>query len=713
LSEHGFLKGRALDLLRLDPPVRRIVLTTGVVLAMVALACAVREDFPGPVFRLPDGYVIPLVVMLIAGATATFAMTQLIAGAAHARTRWRYTLLIPLALGVSAVTLAAVNTVTHDWPQEAEWAVLAAALLLPAIFLAIAAFLGPRFRAVQMFWAVLAFMAACALAIILISILITPDFGASVILYLVGVGAVALEPALLVVGFDLADIGADAAGLGAGFVEKQNAIVQRIARIAALVLVLVAAGALFVWTGFSHMEMFLCAGWFVAILAVFALTVRLARRRVLAPASAASPQYHHLLLFTAAVTLVSLIISFSSEPLPGLFSESGLRSYSFAEPQGLEEFGEPLPAAGHMADPRSPTRVMFAGKDGWPLLVVVGVPRPPFAKPEDHFSSVNGMIHRMDMPKMPVPAAEAPANGWAHAEDQTKDKAGHVFGFVVLHREVASDDVATDMNWYIICGDTKAAIATSRTRCNTIASSFLAQERKRTSRSLAVIFDILFFAAAIATLGLAAWRSNKEDTAGYDFLFWALFLNGLRGIMGYAGEGLDNVFYDNVVSGLLICAMLAAIGVIALMAEVWPVSRGFDIAAARRIAARAGASMLIVAGLFVLYVFAIRGSDESQIIRGVIICFALLWELAMSGERLNLTAEHHFFPRSSRVFILIGYLLLVATVVFLMTGLVTYKGEAVGWNSELFVANGIALLGGAIIFSRAMRGFARRTPDAH
>jgi hypothetical protein len=706
LSEHGFLKGRALDLFRLDPPVRRIVLTTGVVLAMVALACAVREDFPGPVFTLPDRYVIPVAVMLIAGATATFAMTLLIAGTVHARTRWRYALLIPLALGIPAVTLAALNTVTHDWPQQAEQALIATAWLLPAICLIIAAIFGPRVRGVTMFWIVLAAVTTCTVGVIIVSILVTPDFGASFILYLVGVGAVALEPALLVVGFDLADIGADSAGLGAGLVEKRGAVLQRIARIAAIALAFAAAGCMYKWIDFSHTEILAGIGWFVAIVAIFVLSVLLTQRRVVAPAAHASPQYHHLLLFTAAVTIVSLVISFSTEPQPGLFSVSGLRSYSFALPEGLKEFGERFPTGGHMADARSPTRVMFHAESGWPLVAVVGTPRPPFAKPEDHFSSVNGMIHRMDMTKMPVPNGEAPPDGWVHTEGQMIDNAGHVFGFVVLHRDVATPDVATDMNWYIICGDAKPAIAASRARCNAVAASFLAQARKRTSRELAVIFDILFFIAAIGALALAAWRSRKEDTADYDFLFWALLLNGLRGIMGYAGEGLDYAFYDTLVSALLICALLAALGTIALVLELWPASRArsFDIAAARRTAGRATASMLVIAGLFVLYVFAIRGSDESQIIRGVIICFALLWELAMSGERLNLTAEHHFFPRSSRVFILIGYLLLVATVIFLMTGLVKDNGEIVGWNSELFVANGLALLGGALVLSRVVRG---------
>jgi hypothetical protein len=705
--EHGFLKGRALDFFRLDAPVRRIVLTTGVVLLGVALACALRENFPGPVANLPDGFIVPLVVILVAAATITFGLTLLIAGAAHARTRWRYALLLPIAICLPAAMLAALTTVGDAWPNWLTRTVIVATIALPVILLGIAAFFGPRVRVVPLFWVVLALTAACTAAIILISVLGTPAFGESFVLYLVGVGAVALEPALLVVGFDIADIGADFATLGARFAERKNTIVQRIARIAAIVLAGGAAVWMFYLAGLGQAQHFAALGWFFALAAAVVLVAFLAARRAFAPVSGASLQYHYLLLVAAAVTIASLVISFSSEPMPGLFSTSGLRSYSFQAPQGLKEFGERFPAAGHMTDPRTPTRVMFIGANGWPLIAVVGVPRLPFALPTDHFSSVNGMIYRLDLAKMPVPATR-PGPDWTRSEAATHDLFGKPAAFAILSREVPTQSVATDMNWYIICGDVKANLASAKSICEAIAASFETQARKRTSRSLAMIFDLLFFLAAFGALALAQYRGRKGDTAGLDFVFWACFLNGLRGIAGYAGAGLDYAFYDTNVSALLISTMLAAAAAFALVLEFWPRARGFDISAARNVAGRAAASMLVLAGLFALYVFAIRGSDESQIIRGVIICFALLWELVMSGERLNLSAEHHLFPRSSRVFILVGYLLMVSTVVFLMTGLLEDGGKSVAaWNSELFVANGIALLGGALIINRAVRGFAK------
>ena len=700
MSEKGFLKGRALDLFRLDPPVRRIVFTTGLVLLAVAVGCAVREDFPGPVVQLRDDYVLPIAVMLIAGATTTFAVTLIVTGAAHARSRWRYLLLTPLALGLPVVLLAALNTVDMQWSLTLLRTVIVAAIVVPVLCVSVAAFFGARTHMMLLFKAVFAFTACCTVTVIAISYFVTANFGSSFILYMVVVVAVVLEPALLVVGFDLADIGSDATALGANFIERKGGALEHVARIAFAVLAVGAAAALFYFVRYRSAEnftaaWFVCAGWFVGICVAIALTAILMARRRDLPAASHGPHYQYLLLVAAVVTVSAVALSFSSEPLLGLYSVNGLRGYSFAPPDGLAEFGAAWPMPGSVYEPRWPTRRMFAGENGWPLVAVEGLPRAPFAKPEDHFTSLNGMISRKDLSKIPIHIGSPDSDGWARTQADAKDKSGKAFHFAILRREVPTQAVATDMDWYIICGDVSARIGATTSRCETLAASFKPQAREHPSRRLVLIFDLLFFAAAAVTLAIVTFRGRRTDSAGFDFVFWVLFLNALRGVLGYADGGLDYAYYDPNVGALLLCTLLAVSGVVGFALELWPQTRArpFDLAAARRIAGRASANLLVVSGLFVLYIFAIKSSDESQIIRGVIICFALLWELLMSGERLNLSTEHHLFPRSSRVFILIGYLLLVSTTVFLMTGLVDTNGKpATAWNTELFVAIGIVLL---------------------
>lgn len=697
--EEGFLKGRALDFFRLEPPVRRIVLTTGIVLLAVAIACALRENFPGPVFRLPDGFLLPVAVMLLAGATGTLALTLLITGAAHAQSRWRYALLIPIAFGIAIVFGAALSTVPLS--TGAARIALAAGFILPIVFVVAAGYFGKRYRIIPVFWVLLAFAALCTAAVIAISFLQTPNFGASFILYMVGIGAVGLEPALLVVGFDLADIGSDAAGLAASLVERKAGWFERSVRLSLVVLAIAGVVFIFHLIDFDWIKLAVASGWFAALVIVSVLAIVFTARRKTAPDASHAPEYQYLLVVAAVVTIAALILSFAKEPLPGYWSSDGLREFSFVPPQGLSESGPEWPLPGNKYDPRWPSRVMFAGSNGWPLVAVIGVPRPPFAQPGGTFHSMNAMISRKDLSKMMPVVGATGADGWARGNARAADKKGNIFLFFIMRREVPTDSASTDMDWYLICGDATAS------RCETLATSFENRASERPSHSLLLIFDLLFFAAAAGVFVFAWYRSRTGDTAGWDFVFWVLFLNGLRGMVGYISGGNDFPFYDTHVSATLACSLLALFALGVLVLEVWPRAR-FDLVTARRIAGRSAANFIVIAGLFLLYIFAIEGSDESQIIRGVIICFALLWELAMSGERLNLSADHHLFPRSSRVFTLVGYLLLVSTIVFVMTGLTDDRGkEATGWNSELFVANGIVLLGGALTLNRAVRAFAR------
>jgi hypothetical protein len=83
----------------------------------------------------------------------------------------------------------------------------------------------------------------------------------------------------------------------------------------------------------------------------------------------------------------------------------------------------------------------------------------------------------------------------------------------------------------------------------------------------------------------------------------------------------------------------------------------------------------------------------------------LSWELMTLGSTLNLGRENKIFPRASRVLMFVGYLLLVATCVFVFSEpqkLAT--GSVMGsFDTEMIVANALATFGGALILNRALR----------
>jgi hypothetical protein len=125
---------------------------------------------------------------------------------------------------------------------------------------------------------------------------------------------------------------------------------------------------------------------------------------------------------------------------------------------------------------------------------------------------------------------------------------------------------------------------------------------------------------------------------------------------------------------------------------------------AQSIIGQALASAIVVTVLFYLYTYSVGGA-ESQVIRAGIILLALSWELMTSGSNLNPDRENKIFPRASRVFMFVGYLLLVATCVFVFNEpqrLAT--GDVQGsFDTEMMVANALATFGSALILSRALR----------
>jgi hypothetical protein len=263
------------------------------------------------------------------------------------------------------------------------------------------------------------------------------------------------------------------------------------------------------------------------------------------------------------------------------------------------------------------------------------------------------------------------------------------------------------MDWYLVCGGRAAEAGRVRALCETARNMFSTTPAEESSRPLAIAFSVLFLAAAAGVLGLAYRRSWSVDAAVLDFAAWVLLLTGARWMGGYMFGGVNEPLDDLNLAAVLLSALIAVAAIAAGVLAIRPgsLARRFDLAGARRLAAQALASLVIIAGLLFLYAYAVGRGERSQMIRGVIVVLALTWDLATAGATLNPAGEHHAFPRASRVLIFAGYLILIATCVFMFGDVTLASGNRyTGFDTETIVANGLALLGGALVISRALRG---------
>jgi hypothetical protein len=217
----------------------------------------------------------------------------------------------------------------------------------------------------------------------------------------------------------------------------------------------------------------------------------------------------------------------------------------------------------------------------------------------------------------------------------------------------------------------------------------------------------VLLAGTIAAFVLVAVRSRRKQEPVLDLAAWVLLLAALNGIGAYALNADETLFNISFTTDLLTAVLLAA-GIVGLVVEAWPkpVAAGFQTAATRGIAARLNATLLILAGVVYLYVFAAAQAEESQAVRGLVVCLALTWELATAGATVNQQGSGYVFPRTSRILVFAGYLILMASVVFLFAQKldVPYLHEYMNvFDTEVIVAAGLVLLGAAFAIIQALR----------
>lgn len=699
MSQGGFLRERRLRLGELEGPVRRIILTTYVVLLALAVGVSIRERLPGHEVLVVGVVYTQSTIVVISGFLAAFAFATLLAGAAHARTRWRYALVAPILLAIFLCVAAA--PAAHPG-ESTTWRNLGM-MALPLPFMAATIWLvrrAPRLRTITTLFISLGLAGAFGGLVLGLTLLTRTPYASNAVVLLLGLAPFALMPALLVVGFDLSELGAEAATVG---LRRFDGARQRPGVIGWGLIAVGLMACLAIDRGMGHeaTQAFWLWGGLVAVAALMA--GRLISRRP-SSAHAGHGELGYLQVLAVAIAIVASIVAggIFEETKPGFANYEGARNFSIAIPDGMTEGFHDTPTGA-----RAPifTRVGFLTNNRPPTLTIIGQPHPFEGFGVQQVTDINELIAVRTLPLMPLVLGPPDKDGWRHGDGTTTNARGIALHFLVLSREQVTGDAHSETTWYLVCGGTAADAARVTKICDNARKTFSNFHALRSSRPLAVVFSVSFVLAALLVFGLAQRRSRRGDAALLDFTAWVLLLTGLRWIGGFLLGGADEPLDDLKFAADLMAALVAVTTLATVALALWPKAKGlrFDLSGAQRTASLALFSLLVISALFFLYVFAVGSGEHSQTIRGVIIVLALTWELATCGPTMNPANEHHAFPRGSRVLIFVGYLVLVGTCVFMFGEARATGGQhVVAWDTEKIVAAGLVTLGGALVISRAL-----------
>ena len=714
-----WLGERSVDFDELDPPLRRVVMLAYATLIGIALAIAFRDHFAGPTLVVQAGLVIHSYTIWPACIGIMVAMTLILAGVAHATSRWRYLLAVPIALAMMSLTVMASEGIWQVW---VFWLLL----FLPVPILGAMLWIGPRLRT-RYILGVSALLVLGFLAIAVGTSLIHGQLaGPTALVLLMFLAARFLGPALLVVGWDLATLAEPAI---AHSIEDLFARAGRVrARSLAGAACLTATGAVVAlgWYddhGFRFVEtlaeilVMLAAGVGAAVLIV---------RRIKATHADELPAYRHTLLIAACLCLASGLATYVRGADPDLFVYKGPHPFVVQLPHGYtqdrqymyyEQRNSALNRYSYL--PRMSFR--FASRRGLPVFDIFGYLRPPFAALSTTPSSVDDVVENFEFsdskpksksdyylpPLTPLRLSGPDDLGWRHNAPIVFRYRGHVFTARIYEREEPAPDQMTDMNWFLVCRYQASKPVTSTTTCDDVRSGFHAALYARPPSAIAIyLLDIALWTVAFACLlvaGAARWAAHRSTFlfAGCATLLCATLCTAdlLEGNLSVV------LFYDVQFAGALLVALLVVFLVVAAVARLWQRRPSFslDWESVCQMAMRQAGVVIILEILYLLYVFAIDSSDSSRLVHAVLICAALTWELVTAGELMNQSHEPRVFPRASRVLIFSGYLILVATCVFFVNDIHVQTGlQTDNFDSESWVAFGLVILGGGWALSRLL-----------
>jgi hypothetical protein len=193
-------------------------------------------------------------------------------------------------------------------------------------------------------------------------------------------------------------------------------------------------------------------------------------------------------------------------------------------------------------------------------------------------------------------------------------------------------------------------------------------------------------------------------------MFWA--------VINSQGQAPAATYTSGIMFGIAIASLVGIFGLLLLR------GKGYDVrdAVFYTILFNIGCALLYVLA-FGVYGGALKIVAQTQVIEAVVVFFAILWDILISGHSITNT-DGKMFSRRSRVYLFFGYIMMVtATVVFSDSAVITQTGSANQidlsalfrnlMNPELYVMVGIVSFGPATLLTlfllRVTKWMPRRT----
>ncbi len=709
-----FLGDRALDLVGLDSSVRRVIAAAYAVLLGLALATGLRGFLAsGGGYIAQPGILLPKAIAWIAAGGTFVAVTFLLSGFAHAKTAWRYIALAPVLLSGTLWYWAAPNGYVNGQftgHLGLMWAPIAFAAAMTAMVI-----FGPRFRTRYLLAGIATLFLGYATLAVVLSARFWPSYAPSILFVIVALGSMLLIPALLVVGFDFAEIAVDGAHSLASLVGNRPPWARRLFRIALAAAAVATAVVLHAAAG---QPAAIIAAWVLAL--VLGLTAQLAlTQRVSFRGSHGHLRYQHVFYVACTILIAGTVASiWFQEPDKAYFNYDKGRDFSMIVPPGFTERKEErrpptLPPAQqdlqYLVDAHADMRLMFwSNTKPFHNVIVLAIEHQQYRLPADPPKTMNELVDGATLTPPLHPQFERVAgDSWQKAVVGAKTRTGKTLRFVMYKRAVYGQMPNTDVDWYLICGGAAQQFSQTDELCRRVKHTFHSSHLQMIpSLFVAIVLDLALFAGAAAALGFAAMRSSRSPGPVSIFCYWAFFVAALLGA-GSCVLGLQQAIVNSLeLTTDLYVAVLIAAALRALAFEVLSgdAMSGIDIRHLRAVAARTNMTLALLGLVLYLYDIVASFSGQSQAIRALVVCLALTWELMTAGRTINESARHGF-PRASQILIFVGYLVFVATAVFMFGGLdMVYADFTLGpIDTEDYVTSGIVLLGAAYVLSREPR----------
>lgn len=690
MTHHGF-PDRLIDWSTLDRPTRRVIRFGFALLLVLAGLTALPGLLAGPpIFAVT--YRLPLAVPVVTGLALAAAVALMLAGTATARSPWRFAGL----LGVAGLGFALLQWRPSAGAEAAARFTQAAAVFFALTSTALIAF-GRRLSV----WIVLA-LTAVSVAVT-VALMLAPSFtagatsGANVVVLLMIVVVMAALPAIVVVGWDLAEVAAELSG-------PAVRALGRTREHAAAVVVITLGAALAIWLCRAHHLSAAAVLYRSAALGVLALAFAgtLSGPKTTTSHAPAPVGYFHVLLFALTITLTMWAPVVLQRDADGVFNAHTGHEFSVKLADGWQvvhdlEAGLPQVAANRSGK----TNVHFApqGRPGLPRLTVQAYPLTEATRTPP--ATINVRLAGGELVRLAL------VNPKASGTDTTasltfRDAAGETYIFDSLHRVLDNRGPFNAVFWFS-CLYKEVDRVRIEPACDAIVGSFRTDSRMAPIRTAHLFVNEIVWAllALICLAVLVLWPSAG---AGVAFLGWAAIVVAVRNAGATLGGQHDEIASAVSLSAGVLAAALA-LGCVCALVAVVARNRAPHWAAARTQAFSFLAALVLAAVFFELYVRAAEASGHSHQIRGAVVCLALVWEFWTSGSLVT-NRDSAGFPRAARIMFYLGYLLAVATIVFFWVELPRAAGRAQkAFEPELYVATGIACLGLPFLIHGHLRAY--------